>query len=578
MKRGVLSAAHANAMAFACVLAFALAHFGCAHQAAKLVAAGDERDLRKREEGAPSSSADKPPILFLAFDGIGRELLYDMLRKGELPNFAALLGGAEGGKLPHAHLEETMLSTLPSSTMAAWVTTLTGVPPAEHGVTGNEYFIREKRTFACPAPVTFNDVNPTIEIYTEGYLNDLSASPSAYERMREKDPNVLVWVAMHNFYRGADKLLLTKRTVLAKAAEGFLEASVKKLATDKDSRRLYADLDESVVHAVVKQLDGDGPVPDVLTVYISGTDLYAHVADEGPEKAQRSYLREVVEPLLQQLRGALVKRNALAGRYVVVTSDHGHTEVVYDKAHALSMDDEDDPPALLRRVGFRVRPFKRKVADDHNFSAVLAYGGAMAYVYVADRSSCPSEKDACDWTRPPRYEEDVLTVAEAFHKNDEDGSIVPAMRGTLDLILTRRPRPQPQVDLPFEVYVGGGKTIPVDAYLNDHPHPTYVALDARLRDLGVGVYGERAGDVLLIAHNGDRDKPEERYYFAEPYRSWHGSPSKQDSAIPFIVASSDETSAAIGTWVKGVLGPRASQQKVADVLVAARSRKRAPSR
>ena len=314
-----------------------------------------------------------------------------------------------------------------------------------------------------------------------------------------------------------------------------------------------------------------GVLPDVLTLYLSGTDLYAHVAEEGPDKARRSYLEEVVDPQLAKLVHVLEERDALAGRWVVLSSDHGHTPVVHDDAHALSTKDDEDPPAVLRRIGFRVRPFAQTVPEKHPFSAVLAYGGAMAYVYLADRSGCPGEKDVCDWKQPPRYEEDVLAAAEAFHKNDDDGSIVPAMRGALDMILTRRPKPFPQVDAPFEVYVGGGKTMAIDAYLKEHPHPTYVSTDARLRDLGVGVHGERAGDLLLIAHNGDRDKPEERYYFAAPYRSWHGSPSKQDSEIPLIVASSLHSSAAIGAWVKGVLGERPFQQKVTDILLGLRA-------
>ena len=139
----------------------------------KLIAAGDERTLRKRPDHSPESSPDKPALLYLAFDGVNRDQLYAMLRAGELPQLANLLGGAEGGKLVHAHMDDRLLSTMPSSTMPAWVTTMTGLPPAEHGVTGNEYFIRESRTFACPAPVTFESAAPTISIYTDGYLDAL---------------------------------------------------------------------------------------------------------------------------------------------------------------------------------------------------------------------------------------------------------------------------------------------------------------------------------------------------------------------------------------------------------------------
>ena len=46
------------------------------------------------------------------------------------------------------------------------------------------------------------------------------------------------------------------------------------------------------------------------------------------------------------------------------------------------------------------------------------------------------------------------------------------MKGSLDMIFVRKPRPVKEVDRPFEVYVGGGKTMPIDAYLDKHPHPT----------------------------------------------------------------------------------------------------------
>ena len=552
-----------------CLFSLTLVGCGAAPQIAKLGAIGDHRSLRGRAEGAPPSSPEKPPLLYLALDGVGRSTLYELLRAGKLPNLARLLGGAEGAgaerAFPHAHFDERMLSTLPSSTMAAWMTTLTGVGPAEHGVLGNEYFVREERTLACPAPVSFSAAAPTLEIYTEDYLDKLGSSPTAYERMREKDPDVLIWVAMHSVYRGADKLLLAKKTVIARAFEGFIEVEATKHLADKESRRLYADLDEGVVERVVSDLE-KGVLPDVLTLYLSGADLFAHVAEEGPDKARSDYLEEVIDPLMAKLVVALERRHALEGRWVVVGADHGHTQVMHDDAHALATKDGEDPPSVLGRIGFRVRPFKRSVAEKDPFSAVLAYGGAMAYVYLADRSGCPGEKDVCDWKQPPRYEEDVLVAAEAFHKNNEDGSIVPAMRGALDMILVRKPKPYLQVDLPFEVYTGGGKTMAVDAWLKEHPHPTYVAVEARLRDLAVGVHGERAGDVLLLAHNGDREKPEERYYFAAPYHSWHGSPSKQDSELPFIVASSAHGSAAIGTWVSRVLGDRPFQQKTTDIL------------
>ena len=534
-----------------------------------LVANGESRDLRKRPEGARPSSPERPAILVLAFDGVGRDLLYDMLRHGKLPALAALLGG-EGGKLPHAHLDERLLATMPSSTMAAWTTAMTGLTPSQHGVTGNEFFIREERKLGAPAPVSFHDSKPTLMIYTDAYMDALKKGPSVYDRIREKDPDVLAWVAMHQVFSGADRLLVTKPTILASAFEHAVVAVAKKVeGAARPTRDAYQKLDEQIVDVVVHELE-KGTLPDVLTVYLSGTDLYAHVAEEGPEEAQHKYLAEVVDPAIAKLTARLRERGALEDRYVVVTADHGHTEVVYDAQHALDTVDEGDPPNLMKKAGYRVRPFRMDVSEKEDFDAVYVAGGATAMLYVADRSACAKPGDPCDWKKPPRYEEDVLPLAEAFFQGDASGALVPELKGTLDAVLTRRPRAFAEVDLPFEVYVGGGKTIPVETWLQEHPHPTYVHMAARLRALAVGPRGERAGDVLLLAHNGDRDTPKDRFYFASLYRSWHGSPSKRDSEIPLIVAHPRKTAESLGAVVTKVLGDAPYQQKVTDLLLALR--------
>src|SRR3954453_5612370 len=90
----------------------------CSAAPVKLLVTGEEHSLRSRPANAPQSSPkQKPPVMILALDGIGRELLYDMIRHHELPAFEALLG-------PDAYYNETLLSLLPSTTMPAWVATM----------------------------------------------------------------------------------------------------------------------------------------------------------------------------------------------------------------------------------------------------------------------------------------------------------------------------------------------------------------------------------------------------------------------------------------------------------------------
>ena len=558
------------------VLVSSLALGGCAtaSQVGKLVLAGDSRSLRERDEGAPARSSQGDPVLVLALDGVDRALLYDLLKQGQLPGFAKLVGGSKRA-FPHAHFSEELLTTLPSSTMAAWSTMFTGVTPAHHGVAGNEFFIRETRTLGAPAPVTFSEAGPTIACFTEDeYLNSLLHAPTVYERMRQRDPDVLVWVAMQHVYAGADLLLLADRTAFARAFEDELETVVVKVTEGKDTRDVYESLDREVMEVVIDELDGDDAiVPDVLTVYLSGTDLYGHVAAEGPDASRRDYLKEIADQEVGKLADALIRKGELENRWVIITSDHGHTEVLNDDAHSLASDGDDEPPEVLEKAGFRLRPFALEVDDDDDFQAVFTAGGAMAYVYLADCSRCAAPDSVCSWALPPRFEEDVLVAAEAFHRANTVGAHVPAMKGTIDLILTRRPKPYREVDAPFEVYAGDGKLVPISEWLGTHPHPTYVALEARMRDLGVGPRGERAGDIVLIANNGNRDTPAERFYFASPYRSWHGSPSRKDSEVPLIVANRRFDATAIGERVNAVLGPTPRQERVTDLLLDLRYRR-----
>ncbi len=540
-----------------------------APKAIEVLIEGETKTLRERGAGDRASAPETPPLLIIALDGVSRDLLYEMLRAGELPNVAALLGGDD---LAHAYFDERTLSTLPSSTMTAWATLMTGLTPAEHGVSGNEYFVREREVFECPSAISFEDGAPTFEIYTDGYLNKLIDGGTIYERMKGLNRDSLIWVAMHGIYRGADKLLMARRTVVGKAFEAFLVTQVKALTEDRTSRKLFASLDEEVLEVVEEQLERTKDVvPDVLTIYLSGPDLYAHVAEEGPDKARRTYLKEIIDPAIAPLVKTLRARDTLANRWVVITADHGHTEVMEDTDHAI---DTAGPKAVLERAGFVVRKFQRKVDEDDSYSAVFAYGGAMAYVYLADRSTCGDGDAAgtrCTWKRPPRYEQDVLPAAEAFWAANARGAAVAGMAEKLDMIFVRRAKPHLEVDLPFEVYVGGGKTMPVDDYLRAHPHPTYVEVESRLRDLAVGSHGERAGDLLLLANNGNKDKPEDRYYFAHPYKSWHGSPARSDSEIPLIVAHAGHSAKSIGAFVTRVLGPRAAQQRIANVLLEIRA-------
>lgn len=532
-------------------------------EVAELAIEGESRDLGVEERPRSAATERRPDLLVIGIDGIDRDLLYRMLRAGELPGLSRLLGG-QGGDFPHAHFDERVLTTLPSNTFTAWAALFTGRPPAESGIPSNEFFVRAEGLFAAPGPVSFNDATPSMKSYTEDYADDLLTAPTIYQRIRRRDPGVRIWVSMSHFHRGADRLLTARRSLLADAFRVFLDNTVTG-KDDKGRMATYASIDREVLDTAASEVNGvddDEPLPDLFTIYLAGTDLFAHVAEAGPDRARRRYLKEVVDPGLVRLRAAFDRRGGLADRYVVVVSDHGHTPVLDDERHALgSRDRGEGPRDVLAAAGFRVRPTGWKVKED-DFQSVLAFGGAVAFLYLADRSTCPDEGSACDFRRPPRFREDVLPAADAFYRASREGDPVPAMRGTLDLVLVRAGSRGP-----FQVYVGGGEVEDLERYLARSPHREYVDLARRMRDLAVGSHGDRAGDILLITRDGGERRIEDRYYFSRTYRSWHGSPSRRDSEIPFILAHPRKSRRELAAIARRALGDQPSIHRVGDLLV-----------
>ena len=99
---------------FALMLAATLVVWGFFPDLFTLLATGDDRELQAETTVDPVLP-NEPSLLLLAIDGVDRDLLYEMLRAGELPMLASLVFG-QGKQFPHAHFEERLLSTLPSST------------------------------------------------------------------------------------------------------------------------------------------------------------------------------------------------------------------------------------------------------------------------------------------------------------------------------------------------------------------------------------------------------------------------------------------------------------------------------
>ena len=490
-------------------------------EAGETLAQGSETDLQ--DELRPVRGQTR--VLILALDGVGHDELLRAIQSGAMPRLGGALGIAEDGTMRHGFAHPKVLSILPSTTVASWTSIFTGYGPAETGITGNEQLIREPLAFFAPAPVTVSDLSEVMDTVNDSAVGRVVKRPTLYERA-----DLRAHVSMAHLHQGADVFTLPGGADLLEVFGAFLGGSVDGDG-ESGSMEVYRELDEESVGAVLEA--AEDVIPDIQVAYFPGVDLFTHVADPALEE-QRSYVKEVLDPQIGRLLDHWGEAGVLEDTYLILTADHGHTPVLQDDRHALDVDGDDEPTKVLENMGFRLRPYSVGEHDEPTFQAAVAYQGAFAYVYLADRSTCIEEEAICDWRKGPRLEEDVLPVARAFWEASASGAGVPELKGAIDLVLAREPRPVDQEALPFQVF-DGERLVPIGEYLAANPRPELLAFEERLRDLAAGPYGHRAGDVLLMAKTGTQLPIEERFYFSGPYHSWHGSATEQDSHVPVIV-------------------------------------------
>ncbi|MGA9721048.1 MAG: alkaline phosphatase family protein, partial [Candidatus Binatus sp.] len=522
--------------------------------ATKFLLHGGERDKSHIRPDEPG-----PYVLIFAFDGAGYDQLMEAINSGKASAMAGMLGKSEGGGLyEHAYSVPNAVTILPSTTIAAWSAIFTGSPTAKNGVPGNEWFVREEMKFYAPVPVSVAEMDDNRAMILEDLVGKALKTPTLFEQAGVKSS-----VSLNPIYRRADYFTVANPTSMVSLYTEFIERGGGENSPEKMD--IYEDLDKKSVPKLLDSIEAHG-VSKIQVVYFPGIDLYTHLAPN-PIPMEVNYLETVTDPLVAQILAYYQKLGILDQTYVMIIADHGHTPVLRDPKHALGADSNNGPADVVTAAGFRPRKFVLNPGpNEQDYQAAFAYQGAMAYVYLADRSTCPNPGTTCDWKRPPRYKEDVLPAVRAFYNSNKTGQPVPQMKDTLDLIFARVPTPAGKDTNEFEIY-DGHHLEPIWEYLLFHHRPDLIQLDRRMRWLSVGPYGNRAGDILLLTKSGLNIPIQQRYYFSGPYHSWHGSASWQDSHVPLIVARQNYSSAKLKKIVDRAAGEHPSHLSLVPIVL-----------
>ncbi len=472
-------------------------------------------------------------VVIIDMDGLRADAFEQALDRGRVPN---LLRIVRAGGQPTAHPVRAF-SVAPSITFAAQASIFTGAHPVQHRVAGNQVFDRFGLiTQGVPSYLGF-DVGDTmayddaVEVFRSGladrFLNP--NTPTIYESALAHQKISLV--AYNMYGRGADRVIRPSLIDIARFTKGrgFFRLSDKAY-------------DGKMLSALEKAIRLADPKPDLITAYFMGLDHHSH--HHGPD-SQVDYLEETLDPLIGRLLALLVHEAMFVGSLFVLVSDHGQTPTSGDDTHSIRLGfpfDMELAP-LFHSLGLDVHDVP---GEAPNVDAVVALNGGLAHVYLRHGQR--------DWYTMPRYQEDVLPIAEAFWQAGQTGQSCSDLRGVLDLILIRNVEGARSWEAPYEVYLGGGKIQTLDQWQAGHPEAGMIDAGSRIRLMS----STMSGDLVLAA------KSAQGYYFGAPgLKGVHGSLHAADSAcvLTFAVPSAAPVEVAeLGEVIDRLIADRCAQE------------------
>jgi hypothetical protein len=452
-------------------------------------------------------------VILIDIDGLRYDHFRSAVEDGKAPNLRRIVSDAAYHTAAH--------STAPSVTFAAQASIITGAHPAEHKIAGNQLFDRFGRLNQGRARYYGFDVGDTLE-YDDAvavFADDLA------DKMLSADVQTIYETAAQH-----GKQSLVVYHMYARGAQQVVRPSIISLARFKQGTGILKGLiglqpqkyDASMIDEMGKAFKKADQKPDCVMAYFMGLDAFSHA--NGPE-TQQKYLEKEVDPLLGKLLDLLNTHGMLDDAMFVIVSDHGQIETPGDDEHTIRLgfpaDRELDD--FFKDLNLDVHDMP---GEDPNVDAVVALNGGMAHVYLRHGQG--------EWPAFPRYQEDVVRVAQAFVEANESGKYCGDLKNTLDAVLIRNVEAAQNWDAPYSVYQNGGKLVSIEDWLHRNMASGYVDAANRIRL----ATSERTGDLILLA------KATQGVYFGGPgLEGVHGSLAADDSRAVLSVCVPDASEA-----------------------------------
>jgi hypothetical protein len=285
-----------------------------------------------------------PRVLLIVIDAATPRVVCPAIRTGRLPTMQRLLDAGA--------MHEASVTIFPSITPAATTSIITGCYPCEHGIAGASWFDEQREEIAYYGDDFWVIAREGFGEFIRDFLlrlnGDRLIAPTLFELVertgrRAACLNYLVFRGLSAHKVNIPGLLTALPGVpLTETVEGPSILSLGDFVGPHTPRGRKLDrkgglfhrfgMDDASTGAMLQDLLHEGSLPDFTVAYFADNDYESHKV--GPAAAL-----EVVEKVDTMLGEAFEAAGGLDAvlrdTYVVITSDHGHCEVLAEKSHSV---------------------------------------------------------------------------------------------------------------------------------------------------------------------------------------------------------------------------------------------------
>lgn len=286
-------------------------------------------------------------VLLVVIDAATPHVVCPAVRTGRLPVLRALMDAGD--------MHEASSSIFPSITPAATTSIVTGAYPAEHGISGASWYDQAREEIAYYGDDFWVIAREGFGEFIKDFLlrlnGDRLVAPTLFEMVERTGRtaaclNYLVFRGNYPHHVDIPKLMAALPGVpLEETVAGPSTLCLGDFVSARHGHRRAPDvsggpfhrfgMDDASTGELLCELFALGPLPDLTVAYFADNDYRSHKV--GPANAL-SVVGRVDAMLGQAFAAGGGLEKVLADTVVIVTSDHGHCDVLNDAAAAVRLD------------------------------------------------------------------------------------------------------------------------------------------------------------------------------------------------------------------------------------------------